>query len=940
MSHTGGHTGSGSARSPRRRDPLRSTTTLLEREQEKEALVWGLERLRRSQPTVFTVEGEPGAGQNALLRWAEECGHARGVRVLYAQATPVEQDLPLGAVLQLLAPLSDLPGMPAPPSAPRRRTGVPPGLAALLRSALRTPTLLLVQDAQWLDRASRQWLQALVRRLSSDMPTALAVSSSHPCAGWSWLTAGSLPAVPVRQLVAQPLSARAVGVMVRQVCGTRGDESFHRAVADATRGNPSVLREALRRFHHRGHRPVHARLSDFAALADDIVAERAVRGLEVLPAEGRAVLHALAVCGHVLDFSLARTLAGPREAPDAELLAMLRAVGLIDVRGEAAYLRNPAARIRVLEQLTAHERGELHVLAAALAHRAAAPDTGIAEILLRAPAIGARWVVETLHRSCTEALAADDLDHLVACLSRLLHEPLKPPERARVTLRLAGAEMVRTPHVADRRLENLVRNDSGWAAAARVRAIDLGLARGNEDWAARAAAEALPSAAEHTGRDLIALHWLAHRDRQDEADLMLPVVPALPEQPATPTQAGVLAWCRTVRAEDASVVRTLARHCLGPTRGPGTPVMPRLAACRALLAADDLEAAHAAVDTLLREVRRAHTRAAEARLLTLRAEIRLRGGRLEAARRDVHAARGALPIDSWHPVTAPELAAVSIEVAVESGDQELADLLAKAERLPDEAAGGVAWCRLLFARAHVASLNGQWTEALTLARECGRWLRRHAWLNPALLPWRSLAARCLDMLGHPAQAEELARTEADRARGWGTATAVGLCAVTAGALTGEAALDRLQEAARTFDGSQERLRHAWSLVQLAESEARSGDHLAAARLVARLTRLTTTYPSSRLAEAVRRVSGELERPALPAVTPLSSASDVLTETERETALLALRGHGNGEIADLLSVSRRTVELRLSSVYKKLRITGRRELHRLGETTERFPTDAA
>lgn len=930
---------------PNRRGTPRPALPLLERAREQQQLSCALERLSGGTPFLFTLEGRPGEGQNALLRWVARRAQKHGLRVLYAQATPVEQELRYGAVLQLLTPLSGMMEESLRSMSGEHRSGTLPGLAELLRSAPGTPTLLVVEDVQWLDAASRGWLQALARRMHADVPVGMAVSSCRAAGAWGRLTPASPAEVPVRNLVMRPLSSRSVATAVQRICGTRGEGAFNSGAEQATMGNPAVLCESLWRFHERGHEPVPALLPEFRAISDDIVGERAVRALDGLPPEARAAMRALAVCGDVLDFPLVRTLAGPRELPEPELLAMLRSVGLTETQGESDCIPNPAARIRVLEQMPAEERADLHVRAAALAHRVAAPDEDIASLLFRATAIGAPWVVETLHRSCSQALARDDLNHATACLSRILLEPLEPARRARFNLELAGAEIVGAPEVADRRLGNLARNESGWTADTLVRAIDLGLARGNEDWAARAAAEAFPSATasatasatDGAHHDLTALYWLAHRDHQDEAELTLPVVPALPERPATPLQGGVLAWRLAVRAEELRATRSLARHCL-EAAGTASAVMPRLAACRALLVADDVEAARAGLDVLIREARRGHARAAAARALTLRAEINLRCGRLEAAESDVRAAREALPPQSWHPRAAPDLAAVSICVAVESGQYELAGSLAQDE-MPEGAESGAAWWRLLFARARVACLDGQWTHGLQLARECGSGLLRRGWLNPALVPWRSMAARCLNALGSHEEAESLAREEIALAREWGTAAAIGLATVTAGPLTGYAPMVRLREAARMFDGSPERLLHAWSLVQLAEAELRSGDHPAAATRVARLTRLTTTYPSSCPAEAVRRLTEELERPATPAAE-LLPASAPLTEAERETAVLAVRGHGNREIADLLSVGRRAVELRLSSVYKKLHITGREELRAMMRTREERPPDVA
>ncbi|MBV6702255.1 helix-turn-helix transcriptional regulator [Kitasatospora aureofaciens] len=67
--------------------------------------------------------------------------------------------------------------------------------------------------------------------------------------------------------------------------------------------------------------------------------------------------------------------------------------------------------------------------------------------------------------------------------------------------------------------------------------------------------------------------------------------------------------------------------------------------------------------------------------------------------------------------------------------------------------------------------------------------------------------------------------------------------------------------------------------------------------------------------------------------PADPAWDSLSPTERHTAELAGRGHSNRDIAAMLSVSSRAVELRLRRAYRKLGIDGRPELRVLVRAME-------
>ncbi|NJQ04202.1 helix-turn-helix transcriptional regulator [Streptomyces lonarensis] len=924
------------------------------------------ERLAAGAASVLTLGGRPGHAQNALLRRAACRAAAAGIEVLHGRASPAEGDLRYGVVQQLLGPgdASVAAALDAPARVADQR-GLP-GLSRLMHAVRRRPALLVVEDVQWLDDASRDWLRALLHRLRPRTPLAVLVSAgtghvTAPGSGWDRDTAPR-HGVLVRRAVVPALSDRGVATAVRDACGRSGDPEFVVALTAATAGNPAVLRDVLREFTSRGHRPVASELPVLHAVAAEVVGEHTVGALDGLPDEVTAVLRALAVCGDLLDLTRARSLAGGG-MPEERLRALLDGVGLTLPVGDKVHIRFPASKARIIEDMPADRRADLHARAAASAHAAGVDDEDIAHLLLRSPPLGAPWVVPLLRRGSTAALRREDHDRACSLLGRALQEPLEAAVHGALTLELAAVEALAVPEAGERRLEELVRGATpepqepvgerpggpqpgpmpAPTAGLRARAVDLGFARGNSDWVRRTVAEALPFCGPAERADLVSLFWLAASVREDR-EPTVPAVPPLPAHPGHAAQAATRAWQLATRGHDAATTRRLARRALSRT-GPDTLLMPRLAACGALVATDDQLDAVDALDALLADARRGNLRSIAARVLTVRANLHLRAARLTDAERDLDGAERALPAAHWHPMALPDLLATRILLHLETGRPDRARRYADTT-VPPGGEDGVWWSSLLCARARVAAEDGDMQGALRLARESGRLLLRRQWVNPAGVAWRAVAAEAAAALGDLDEARRLREQEIALADRWGTASGRGTARMWAARDPREAPADallRLREATALLRHSPARLSYGWSLVRRARAEAAAGDASAAARSLHLVALVTSAGPGGRLAETARRLT-PLAVPRAPgrtaavtvrgaaAAPPAGGAEDAgwddLTEAERDTLWLAARGSGNRQIAERLAVSRRTVELRLSNAYRKLGIDGRKELHRL------------
>ena len=139
-----------------------------------------LEAVRSGHGGALVVAGEPGIGKTTLLEYAIES--ASGLRVARAVGIESEMELPFAALHQLCASMLDrLDRLPPPQSgalgvAFGLTSGETPdrflvGLAVLTlfsEVAEGEPLLCVVDDSQWLDRASAQALAFVARRLLAD----------------------------------------------------------------------------------------------------------------------------------------------------------------------------------------------------------------------------------------------------------------------------------------------------------------------------------------------------------------------------------------------------------------------------------------------------------------------------------------------------------------------------------------------------------------------------------------------------------------------------------------------------------------------------------------------------------------------------------------------------------------------------------------------------
>src|SRR5215831_6265366 len=216
-------------------------SALLGRRDEQQPIDRLLERVRSGRGGVLVVRGEAGVGKTSLLEYLVD--RAAGCDVVRAAGAEADMELPFAGLQQLLAArLASLERLPDPQHealavAFGMRSGRPPdrylvGLAVLglvAELAETGPLVCVIDDAQWLDRASAQTLAFVARRLVGES-VVIVFAAREPSDDQTF---AGLPTLHLRGLNDE--DAR---TLLASVIRGRLDERVLERIVAETRGNP------------------------------------------------------------------------------------------------------------------------------------------------------------------------------------------------------------------------------------------------------------------------------------------------------------------------------------------------------------------------------------------------------------------------------------------------------------------------------------------------------------------------------------------------------------------------------------------------------------------------------------------------------------------------------------------------------------------------------
>ena len=411
---------------------------LMDRRSERDALDRLVGAVQAGESRALVVRGAPGVGKTVLLDYLSGQASGSGCRVARATGVQSEMELAFAGLHQLCAPLltraGRLPvpqrdalrtafGLAAGPSPDRFLIGLAV-LSLLSGVAGERPLICLVDDGQWLDRASAQALGFVARRLAAD-PVGLVFAAREPGAELA-----GLPELEITGL--RPDDARA---LLDSALAGPFDARIRDLIIAETHGNPLALLELPR-----GLSP--AQLAGGfglpgAALLTGRIEDSFARQLAALPEQTRRLVQ-LAAADPSGDQSLVWRAAERLSLP-VQAAAPAVEAGLVEFGGRVRF-RHPLARSAAYWSASLPDRQQLHAALAEVTDPQAEPDRRAWHRAQAAPGPDEEVAAE-LERSAGRARARGGLAAAAAFLERAALLTTDPARHAERTLAAAQTSM-------------------------------------------------------------------------------------------------------------------------------------------------------------------------------------------------------------------------------------------------------------------------------------------------------------------------------------------------------------------------------------------------------------------------------------------------------------------------------------------------------------------
>ncbi len=897
-----------------------------------------------SGPAALILGGEAGIGKTALWLEALSQARARPYRVLSCRPTESEAKLSFAALGDLLEGVVDegLEGLPSPQRSAlevallrTEASGPPPDQrvissafhGALVSLAPAGPTLVAIDDAQWLDAPSARVLEFAIRRLN-DVPIGIIITARVEEVDSPPLGLGrALPGDRIHRLIVGPITLEATREMLSSELPTRFPRSVLLRIHETSAGNPFLALELGRALLRRGIEGEWGKTLPVPSTLADLVTDR----LSELSDPVKQVLLVTSAASQPTVSLVAQAIGGPTAQDDIEDAFK---AGVIE--GSAGRIRSAHPLLAAVQysESSGRARRDVHSRLAALSvdeeerarHLALAaegPDESVAAEL------------DAAARRAGRGGAPD----AAAQLMELARE-LTPPEQAE-------ARIHRTVHAGQYAFE----------------AADLGQAAKYLEEAVEAApagplrAEALLFLARvryhsHDAQSARALAEQALDEAEDDLELKTQIQLELAAAAFTlgdpvraRTHAGAAVDLAEAQRDDATLAEGLA--LVGFYDFLAGKGLPRGAMSRAIalesaggdlrplrsptfleacvqMWTDELDAARSTLIDLEKRCREGGDEGSLAVIIFMLAQLECWAGNWEEAGRH---ADESCTITAWtgqQPYRALALSAKALVEAHWGRAESARDAAQEGLELARQSGSAQAGQFNLSALGFLELSMGNMEEVDRILRPLAEGVLEAGLGEPGMLRFLPDEIEALVAIGETGKARSLLRPFSARAkaleRSWALATAErgsGLLAASQGQLPKAlAAFDRALEGHRSLDEPFELGR---TLLAQGQAFRRTKKWRLARESLGRSLEIFEQLGASLWADKTRvemaRIGGRTPGPG------------GLTPTEQEVADLVASGLTNREAARALFLSVSTVEANLRRIYRKLGVRSRTELSR-------------
>lgn len=893
-----------------------------------------LDGARGGVGALVFVEGAAGIGKTSLLAAARRHAAAAGMRVLAGRGSPLEHEFAMGVVRQCFAPVvhggGDLFGGAAGRArsvvaeVPEETPGAPEEVLHALfwltaNLAARAPVALVIDDAQWADEASLRFAAYLALRVDA-LPVAMLVAMRGG-EGDSAVLRAIRDSPSARVIALAGLAESEVEEALRARVGGPIDAAFARAASEATGGNPFLLGELVSALAGEGVPFTAAGAARVSETTSPSVTRRVTAALDGLEPAARTLARAIALLGDDVGVELAAELADLDVEEAVSAATALTQAGLLDDAVPLRF-RHPVLATAARATLSAAVRADGHLRAAELLRARAAGPERIALHLLHTAPIGDRDVVAELRSAATLAVRRGAPTAAVALLRRALAEPPPQAELAEVLLELGTAEYaIGRGHQAAEHLEAADGSSQNPALQARALLVLLQ----TREWGGVEGMRRLgPRLAEAVRRvepvdrelalrlraSLLSFPGIGEGELTEARDLAAQLAGATPgEAILLSSLAFVLTWADASAAEIAE----LAERAIVQAEAviAGGAITELVAGTLLVLRwTDRLDAARRLLDGAVASAQRRGSTTDYVIALSQRAAVHRRAGRLGESEAD---ARAAVAVDRdprwWYigHTYAVLVGTLTDQGRLDDAEQELAEIPA------DETSDSPAQIPVILERMRLRSARGEHAAALSGWTEAVRRASALRGPSPAWIDDMAVAADVHHALGDDAAAQALRDQALALAQRWDTPGALAV------ALRARGDHVRAIEHARR---SPAELELARALIAHGAQLRRAGERVAAREPLREGYERARRCGAATLAEFAR---AELRASGVRLQRESPSGRDALTASERRIAQLAATGASNAEIAQSQFLTVKTVEMHLTRAYRKLNVSGRREL---------------